>query len=169
MNVIPRNVLSALLMVMFAIVSITGIMMYFKIRVLSSETLHIWLGFAFVVISCLHLLKNWNGFLSYFKKCSTVLSLLFGCVVILAFVLPPLVIPQEKGVNPKGKIIGAMMNAPLSKVAAFVDLDDEMMIKMLAQKQILASSKQSVLEIAKASGKTNDEILNIVFNAPKAQ
>ena len=44
-----------------------------------------------------------------------------------------------------------------------------MMIKMLAQKQILASSKQSVLEIAKASGKTNDEILNIVFNAPKAQ
>lgn len=61
------------------------------------------------------------------------------------------------------------MNAPLSKVAAFVDLDDEMMIKMLAQKQILASSKQSVLEIAKASGKTNDEILNIVFNAPKAQ
>ena len=76
MNVIPRNVLSALLMVMFAVVSITGVMMYFKIRVLSSEALHIWLGFAFVVISCLHLLKNWNGFLSYFKKRSTVLSLL---------------------------------------------------------------------------------------------
>lgn len=169
MNVIPRNVLSALLMVMFAVVAITGVMMYFKIRILSSEALHIWLGFAFVVISCLHLLKNWNGFLSYFKKSSTLLSLLFGFLVILAFVVPPLVIPQEKSVNPKGKIIGTMMNAPLSKVAAFVDLDEEMMVKLLADKQILASSKQSVVEIAKANSKTNDEILNIVFNAPKAQ
>ncbi len=169
MNVIPRNILSALLTVMFAIVSITGVMMYFKIRVLSSETLHIWLGFAFVVISCLHLLKNWSGFISYFKKRSTLLSILFGFLVILAFVVPPLVSPQEKGVNPKGKIIGTMMSAPLSKVATFVDLDEEMMVKVLADKQILASSKQSVTEIAKANGKTNDEILNIVFTAPKAQ
>ena len=61
------------------------------------------------------------------------------------------------------------MSAPLSKVAAFVDLDDEMMVKVLADKQIIASSKQSVTEIAKANGKTNDEILAIVFTAPKVQ
>lgn len=169
MNVIPRNILSALLTVMFAVVSITGVMMFFKIRILSSETLHIWLGFAFVTISCLHLLKNWSGFRSYFKKRSTLLSILFGFLVILAFVIPPLVSPLEKGVNPKGAVIGAMMSAPLSKVAVFVDLDEEMMVKVLADKQIVASSKQSVSEIAKANGKTNDEILNIVFLAPKAQ
>lgn len=169
MNVIPRNILSALLTVMFAVVSITGVMMFFKIRILSSETLHIWLGFAFVTISCLHLLKNWNGFLSYFKKRSTLLSIFFGFFVILAFIVPPLVSPLEKGVNPKGAVIGAMMSAPLSKVAVFVDLDEEMMVKVLADKQIVASSKQSVSEIAKANGKTNDEILNIVFSAPKAR
>jgi len=169
MNVIPRNILSALLTVMFAVVSITGVMMFFKIRMLSSETLHIWLGFAFVTISCLHLLKNWNGFLSYFKKRSTLLSIFFGFLVILVFIIPPLVSPVEKGVNPKGVVIGAMMNAPLSKVAVFVSLDEEMMVKVLADKQIVASSKQSVSEIAKANGKTNDEILNIVFLAPKAQ
>jgi len=167
MNVIPRNILSALLTVMFAVVSITGVMMFFKIRILSSEALHIWLGFAFVAISCLHLFKNWSGFISYFKKRSTLLAIFFGFFVILAFVLPPLVSPQEKGVNPKGKIIGTMMNAPLSKIAAFVDLDEELMVKVLADHQILASSKQSVTEIAKANGKTNDDILNIVFTAPK--
>lgn len=169
MNVIPRNILSALLTVMFAVVSITGVMMFFKIRILSSETIHIWLGFAFVAISCLHLLKNWNGFLSYFKKRSTLLSIFFGFLVILAFVVPPLVNPAEKGVNPKGAVIGTMMSASLSKVAVFVGLDEEMMVKVLADKQIVASSKQSVSEIAKANGKTNDEILNIVFTAPKAQ
>jgi len=168
MNVIPRNILSALLTVMFAVVAITGVMMYFKIRVLSSEALHIWLGFAFVAISCLHLLKNWSGFISYFKKRSTLLSILCGFLIILAFVVPPLVNPQEKGVNPKGKIIGTMMSAPLSKIAAFVDLDEEMMVKKLADNQILASSKQSVSEIAKANEKSNDEVLSIVFSAPKA-
>ncbi|ARU50096.1 DUF4405 domain-containing protein [Sulfurospirillum diekertiae] len=166
MNVIPRNILSALLTVMFVVVSITGIMMYFKIRMLSSEALHIWLGFAFVAISCVHLLKNWNGFITYFKKRSTLVSIFFGFFVITAIIIAPLLNPQEKGINPKSKIIGTMMNAPLSKVAAFVDLDEAMMVKVLADKQIIASSKQSVSEIAKANDKTNDDILNIVFTAP---
>ncbi len=169
MNVIPRNILSALLTVMFVVVSITGVMMFFKIRMFSSETLHIWLGFAFVAISCLHLLKNWSAFLSYFKKRSTLLSILFGFFVILSFVVPPLVNPAEKGVNPKGAVFGAMMSASLSKLAVFVNLDEEMMVKVLADKQIVASSKQSVSEIAKASGKTNDDILDIVFSASKAK
>lgn len=51
-------------------------------------------------------------------------------------------------------------------MAAFVDLDEAMMVKVLADKQIIASSKQSVSEIAKANDKTNDDILNIVFTAP---
>lgn len=170
MNVIPRNILSTLLTVMFAVVSITGVMMFFKIRILSSETLHIWLGLVFVAISCLHLLKNWSVFFSYFKKRSTLLSVLFGIVITAIFIITPLLNPQqEKGVNPKGAVFGAMMSEPLSKVAVFMDLDEEMMVKVLADKQIVASSKQSVSEIAKANGKTNDEILNIVFTAPKVQ
>lgn len=60
-----------------------------------------------------------------------------------------------------------MMSAPLSKIATFVDLDEGMVIKALADKHITASNRQSVLEIAKANDKTNDEILNIVFSTSK--
>lgn len=169
MNVIPRNILSALLTVVFAVVSITGILMFFKIRVLSTTTLHIWLGLAFTIISCLHLLKNWSGFLSYFKKRSTLLSIGFGILITAIFMITPLINPQEKSINPKTKILRAMISAPLSKVAAFVDLDEEMMVKVLADQQIVASTKQSVSEIAKANDKTNDEILKIVFLAPTSQ
>jgi len=169
MNVIPRNILSALLTVMFAVVSITGMLMFFKIRVLSIGAIHIWLGLTFVAISCLHLLKNWNGFLSYFKKRSTLLSALFGVMVTVTFIIVPMINPEEKSINPKAKIVGTMMSAPLSKVAAFIDLDEEMMVKELADQRIVASTKQSVTEIAKANDKTNDEILKIVFLAPQAQ
>lgn len=169
MNVVPRNILSALLAVMFVIVSITGVMMYFKIKILSSEALHIWLGFAFVGICSLHVLKNWSGFLSYFKKRSTHIATLLSFFVILAFIVPPLINPSDTGINPKNIIIGSMMNEPLSKVAVFVNLDEEMMVKALADKQIVASSKQSVLEIAKANDKSNKDILNIIFNIQRAQ
>lgn len=170
MNFVPRNILSALLMVMFSIVSITGVMMYFKIRMLSSEALHIWLGFTFVVLSALHLFKNWNGFFSYFKKRSTLLSMIFGLGVILAFVLPPLLNPtSQKSINPKSVVFKAMMSAPLSNLTAFVNLDDELIVKALAEKQIRASHKQSITEIAKANDKTNDEVMAIVFSTSKVQ
>ena len=168
MKVIPRNVLSALLTVVFVVVSITGVLMYFKIRMFSIQSLHIWLGFAFALVGCLHLFKNWSGFLSYFKKRSTFVSAAFALFVTAAFIILPLINPQAKSISPKNQLFSAMLNAPLSKIAAFVDLDEEMMVKKLADNQILASSKQSVSEIAKANEKSNDEVLSIVFSAPKA-
>ncbi|KFL34277.1 MULTISPECIES: DUF4405 domain-containing protein [unclassified Sulfurospirillum] len=168
MKVIPRNVLSAVLTVVFVVVSITGVLMYFKIRMFSVQSLHIWLGFAFAIAGCLHLFKNWSGFLSYFKKRSTMVSIAFALCVTATFIILPLINPQAKNIFPKNQLFSAMLNAPLSKVAAFVALDEEMMAKKLADHQILASHKQSVSEIAKANEKSNDEVLNIVFSAPKA-
>jgi len=166
MNVIPRNILSALLTTMFAVVSISGVMMFFKIRILSIEALHIWLGLAFVLISILHLVKNWSGFLSYFKKSSTVVSIGIAIFVVALFIIVPIFNPQEKKINPKGNIIGAMMNSPIEKVAVFLDLDSELILKNLSEKKhIIASSKQSVSEIAQANSTSNDEILKVVFSA----
>jgi len=169
MKVIPRNILSALLSVVFVVVSITGILMYFKIRMFSIQTLHIWLGFAFALAGCLHLFKNWKGFLSYFKKRSTFLSIAFGIFVIIAFIVIPIINPQEKRVSPRNQLFKVMMSTPLFQVADFMDLDADRMVKALANEQIVASKKQSVVEIAQANEKSNDEIVNIVFKVQKVQ
>lgn len=164
MKVIPRNILSALLTTVFAVVAITGIMMFFKMRLLSTEVIHIWLGLGFTVISVLHLLKNWVGFVSYFKKSSTMLSIGVVLCVVALFVVVPMFGMQDKGVNPKGVMIGALMNQPIEKVATFLDMDSGLIVKRLSeQKQIIVSAKQSVNEIAKANGKKSDEILNVIF------
>ena len=169
MKVIPRNILSALLSVIFLVISITGILMYFKIRMFSIQTLHIWLGFAFVLAGCLHLFKNWRGFLSYFKKRSTFLSIAFGVFVIISFIAVPLINPHEKSVSPRNQLFKVMMGTPLFQVADFMDLDADRMVKALADEQITASKKQSILEIAQANEKSNDAIVKIVFKAQKVQ
>lgn len=164
---VPRNIVSAVLTALFAVVAISGVLMFFKIRLLSMEAMHIWLGLAFVVIALLHLLKNWSAFSNYFKKQSTTASILAIVVVCSLFIATALLDNKEKGVNPKQKIFSTVMVAPLSSIALFFNLDAEAIVKNLHQQsQILATPKQSVSEIAKASGKSNDEILQIIFNTP---
>jgi len=164
MTVIPRNILSTLLATMFGVVSITGVMMFFKIRIFSTEALHIWLGLAFVVISLLHLAKNWKGFLSYFKKSSTLISLASGLFVVALFIVVPMFDSQVKSISPKSQMMSAMMNSSLEKVAIFLEIDSAIMLKNLNEKShIVASSRQSVHEIAQANHKSNEEILKIVF------
>ncbi len=165
MRAIPRNIVSSFLMVLFMVVSITGVMMYFKIRILSSEALHIWLGFAFVALACVHVIKNWSGFSTYFKKRSTLVSIGVCLLIVMAFVVPPLIYPQQKGINPKAKIISTMMNAPLSKLAVFVDMDVQNMVKSLSDKEIVVTQDESISGIAKRTHLKTDDLLAIVFSA----
>ena len=166
----PRNILSALLTALFAIVAISGVLMFFKIRLFSMEALHIWLGLAFVIMAVLHLAKNWTAFGTYFKKKSTLLSIGVVCVVCAIFVAVPLLDTTEKGVNPKQKIFSTVMSAPLSNVAQFFNLDADMMVENLYdQRQIIATIQQSVSEISKSSGKSSDEILQIILSTPIRQ
>ena len=165
MNTIPRNILSGFLTTLFFIVSITGVMMFFKVRILSTEALHIWLGLGFVFIAVLHLVKNWNGFVSYFKKSSTSFAIGAGLLIMGLFIIVPLVNPAPSGVNPKAKMLGALMNSSLEKVAQFLDMDAEkMVLKLSEQGHMNASVRESVSEIAKAINKKSEDVLAIIFS-----
>lgn len=92
------------------------------------------------------------------------------CVVCAIFVAVPLLDTTPKGVNPKQKIFSTVMSAPLSNVAQFFNLDADMMVENLQeQRQIIATIQQSVSEISKASGKSSDEILQIILSTPIRQ
>lgn len=46
---------------------------------------------------------------------------------------------SAKGINPKAKIISTMMNAPLSKLAVFVDMDVQN--ESLSDKEIVVTQR----------------------------
>ena len=168
--ILSKNILSALLASAFVCIAITGILMFVGMRFAFVEPLHIWLGLTFIVISGLHLMKNWKIFSSYFAKKTTVLSMLSVAIIASLFILVPMLQPQSTDVNPKQKIFTTVMNAPLSDVARFFSLDEEMMMKQLQDGSgIEATNRQSIAQIAKANDKKSDEILHLVLNAPSAQ
>jgi len=164
MNVLPRNVVSGFLFVSFLAVALTGILMFFKIRVLSTEAIHIWLGLGMVIIVWFHLVKNWVGFKGYFKKSSTYVALVVGILIIALFVAVPLLDNAPEKVNPKALVFKALMDQPLEKVAVFLDMDAETMLKRLSDDgHMVASARQSVSEIAKANDTDNGRVLALIF------
>ncbi|MDD3342735.1 MAG: DUF4405 domain-containing protein [Sulfurospirillaceae bacterium] len=168
--IFSRNILSAILASFFIFVAITGVLMFVGIRLAFVEPLHIWLGLAFIVVSGLHLMKNWKTFSSYFAKKTTVLSMVSVGIIASLFIVVPMLLPHSSEVNPKQKIFTTVMNAPLSEVARFFNLDEEMMMKQLQDGSgIETIQKQSIAQIAQSNHKKSDEILQLVLNAPSAQ
>ena len=168
--ILSKNILSAALASVFLCIAITGVLMFVDIHLAFVEHLHIWLGFAFIAISGLHLMKNWKTFSSYFAKKTTLLSIASVGIIASLFIVLPMMLPQTSEVNPKQKILTTIMNAPLSEVARFFSLDEEMMMKQLQDGSgIEATQKQSIAEIAQANNKKNNEILHLVLNAPSVQ
>ena len=68
------------------VTSVTGILLFFHIKNGVIFSLHEWLGWAFVVISVIHLLLNWKPFICYFKKKAAYLSILAISVFALVLV-----------------------------------------------------------------------------------
>jgi hypothetical protein len=168
--ILSKNILSAALASLFVCIAITGILMFVGMRLAFVEPLHIWFGLAFIAVSGLHLMKNWKTFSFYFAKKTTILSIVSVGIIASLFIIVPMLQPHSSDINPKQKIFTTVMNAPLSEVARFFSLDEEMMMKQLQDSSgIEATQKQSIAEIAKANNKKSDEILHLVLNAPSVQ
>ena len=51
----------------FALVALSGVGLFFRIRAGLIKTAHEWIGLAMVIATFVHIVANWRGFLGYFK------------------------------------------------------------------------------------------------------
>lgn len=88
MQLFPKAILSPFLTVVFAVISVTGGLLFFHIKNGMIMTLHQWLGWAFVVVGCAHLLLNFKSLTAYLRMPKGVASLVvaLGLAVALACV-----------------------------------------------------------------------------------
>jgi len=99
-----KSWLSPFLFTAFAVISITGIMMLFHIKVPGFHTLHEWLGLAFVIAGIVHLTLNWRMFAKYFSSKNAAIGLI-AAVVLGIFIVS--VAPQGQHGNGDWEKAGA--------------------------------------------------------------
>lgn len=71
---LDRACLSPIVSIAFAVIAVTGLLLFFHIKNGAIMTLHEWVGWGFVIAGLLHVLLNWNPLLSYLKRRSALIA-----------------------------------------------------------------------------------------------
>ncbi len=82
LNAKDKQWLSPFMAVTFATVSISGLLMFFHLKIAGVHPIHQWGGILFLVGGVLHALVNRRILLSYFSNRKAVLGALAGVVII---------------------------------------------------------------------------------------
>lgn len=85
---LERTWISPLAGVAFAVMAVTGALIFFNIKNGPLMVLHEWFGWVFIIAGMLHLLLNWRSFASYFtqRKAQGTFLVVTGLIVCLIFI-----------------------------------------------------------------------------------
>ncbi len=146
----------------FALSAITGIMVFFHLQIGLAKVLHEWFSWCLVIGGLFHVLGSRQPFVRHLSRpLGKAIVGVFAVLIILAFL--PLGGGQQKGMPPQ-KLAGILSNTPLANVAVVASHQPDELIKELASKGIVVAGKeQTIREIARANGKQNVEVLDLVF------
>lgn len=159
-SILKKRYVSIVLTAVFVVVSVTGALMFFMIESHAMNTVHAWLGMAFVAIGIYHLIKNFSPFKSYLKYKSSFVILTLILVTSIWYAKPV----DSQLVSPKKEIMKAVFMQPISTVSIFFKKDISKTINYLESRGIKVKSEtQSLMEIAKDNKKEVKEVFFIFF------
>lgn len=82
-----RNWISPLAGVAFASVAVSGILMFFHIRIPGMRYMHELMGVLLAVAGTIHILLNWRPFTRYFRTKAAIFALIGGLILCLALMI----------------------------------------------------------------------------------
>lgn len=145
-KIITRDTATSLTTLGFAVVGISGVMMFFHFFDNYVKEMHEILGLVFVGIVFFHLFFNWKSMKNYFSKKVFLLSVIVAMGVVVGFVSN-----APTGTNPKGIIIQSLLNAPIEDSVSILGLDMETFQLKLKNANIIFNEETTISQIAKGN------------------
>ena len=150
---------------LFLVSLISGIALFFHWLPSAFHGMHEWLSMVLIVPFALHIWKNWNGLVNYFRRNTIWIPLVASLVVAAPFAVPSMT-GASSGGNPAFRAIPLMTQARLADIAPVLKTTpDKLMTKLQQRGYKVASTEQSLNAVAAASGKQASELLFAVFPA----
>jgi hypothetical protein len=137
-------------------------MIFFHVQLGAAKVFHEWFSWCLVIGGLFHVLGSWEPFVRHFSRPpGKIIMGAFAVLIVVSFL--PIGGAQRKGIPPQ-KLAGMLSNAPIANIAVAAAHQPDELIKELASKGIVIENKeQTIREIAKASGKQNVEVLELIF------
>ncbi|MEI6847113.1 MAG: DUF4405 domain-containing protein [Chlorobiaceae bacterium] len=144
----------------FFILTVTGVMMFFKIQAGYIHPVHEWLSWAMVIGVTFHTIVNWKTFTAYFAR-KPAFAIMLSCAIITALSVG---LPASQKENPRMKMTRALESAKLAAVAAVAGQNSTELTSKLEKKGIMESGPDMTIhEIARKNGKKEFDVLGVIF------
>jgi hypothetical protein len=141
--------------------SVSGVLMFFGVHDPVTPA-HEWIGPAFVVAVVFHISTHWRGFKGYFSQ-----RIALGIVGIVALVAASLILMSatREGGDMGHSVFQAFEHSPLVEVAPLLDESaDRLAARFQSNGFKVASTAQSIEEIAASNGVRPPALLHLLFN-----
>ena len=148
---------------MFALMAVTGLLMFFESASGLNKTVHEWGGLVLVTAVGTHVFVNWLAFKRYLGTSNLARGIVGVCVLVLAgsFLSLP---AAPQGARPTARLVSAVVNAPLVNVAALQGETPEQVVAALAAAGIeVADPQQSIATVTKGDRDLQDKAVGALF------
>jgi hypothetical protein len=164
---ISREWATPLTIGVFAIMSVTGILMFFHLNSGLNKPVHEWAGLALVAAVTLHVVVNWRAFQNYFSGLLGLTIIGLG-VVVLALSFLPLGGAKGGGGSAPVLAMNAIAKAPISSVAALTGRPVTQIIEDLSKAGIsLPSADASIDSVTGADRGMQGKAMAVLFRKNK--
>lgn len=132
----------------FLLMSVTGILMFFEVRLGLIKLAHEWLSWLMVIAVGLHITINWRAFTRYlYQKSALAVIILFAVITITA-----MLIPNDGPKGPRGgggqqmQASQVLLHAPLNSLANLVSKTPEALQAQLVEQGLKVEDMDTSLE-----------------------
>lgn len=149
---------------LFIVSLISGVALFFHWQPGAFHTMHVWLSMVLLIPFVLHIWKNWNSLMGYFRRKTMLVPLIASLVVAVPFAVNGL--SGARGGNPAFRAIPLMTQARLADLAPVLKTTPDKLIGALKQRGYeVASADETLNAVAAKSGKRANELLFAVMPA----
>ena len=151
MSAFIRRFATPFIIAFFTISAISGVVLFFHLARGAVEEMHEWLSMVLLLAVALHLTRNWRSFAGYFTNWPIALAAVVAVVLAVPFVAGGG--EGERG-NAGFRLMAMVGSAPLTAVAPVLKTTpDALAANLRAKGYQVSSTGQSLMDIARASGK----------------
>jgi len=148
---------------LFLISAVSGVFLFFHSAQDIFKAMHEWLSMVLLLPVVFHLYKNWNSFLTYFKRKTIYLPVAASLIAAVAFGYAT---AGSQGGNPFARIARAMETAQVAEVAPLFDKTPDEMIEHLRGAGLTVAAAEDTLKVVgEASGVPAREVISVVARA----
>ena len=163
---LSREWATPLTMGSFALMAVTGLLMFFHWDMGLNKLAHEWLGWVMVIGVGLHAAANWLGFKRHVLSNRTGQITMAVCMVVLAASFFSLPGGKAKAPSPPVMAMRAVLNAPLTRVSALTGRPVEAVLASLREAGVsIDNANQSIASVTAGDRDRESAALRVLFAA----